>query len=475
MRNRIILVAAVLLLALGAAGYGWRLARTRAFVLRHVPATPNLSALPADLGESVAAAEAQARSLRHAAQGLAALSRLYHANGFYPEALNCYAGLRQLEPNQPHWPHLEACIIADFGRMDEALPLRERVTVLAPDYIPGWIRLGDVRLKANQPADAAKAYAEALRRAPGQPYALLGLARCDLAANDWTKAQTRLQDAIAQNPNFIGALSLLVTVSEHFGDTATADALRATIGRREFTDVPDPWLAELTDVCFDPYRLSVAAAIANSAGDHPTALDLIERATTLAPNASSYRRQYGQMLLLEHEFDKARTQLEKAVEFTPTDSDAWLQLMNAQRGQGDDQAALNTLLRGLQLCPQSPSLHFEYARYLKATNRPAEAIDEFRRTYELRPSDVSPLVELAGLSFALNRTADALAALNLALERQPGHPLALASLAVYAIMTGDEKGALQRWEQIKRQPKTPAEVVASVQRAYERKFGRSLP
>ena len=181
------------------------------------------------------------------------------------------------------------------------------------------------------------------------------------------------------------------------------------------------------------------------------------------------------MLLNEHQFDQARRQLEKAVELTPTDSDAWLQLMNAQRGQGDDPGAINTLLKGLALCPQSPSLHFEYARYLKAGNRPAEAIGEFRRTYELRPSDVSPLIELAGLSFALNRNADGLAALNQALERQPGHPLALASLAVYAIMVGDEKTALQRWAQIRQQPKTPAEVVAGVRQAYERRFGRSLP
>ncbi len=475
MRAKLVLGLLLLAAVAAAAGCGWVLAGRRATVLRHVPATPNLSELPADFAERVASAASEARSWRHAASGLAELARLYHANGFYPEALACYDGLRQLEPKQARWPHLQACISADFGRMDEALPLRQRVTELAPDYIPGWVRLGDVLLKANRPADAAKVYTETLRRAPGQPYALLGLARCDLATGDWTKARERLQDALAQNPAFIGAMSLLVTVSEHLGDAATADALRTSIGRREFTDVPDPWLAELSDVCFDPYRLSVAAAVANSAGDHAGALDLIDRAIALAPANSSYRRQYGLMLVNDREFDRARTQLEKAVELAPTDSDAWLQLVNAQRGMGDETAAVNTLLRGLQLCPQSPSLHLEYARWLKAGNRPAEAIAEFRETYRLRPSDVSPLVELAGLSFALNRTDDGLAALNLALERQPGHPLALASLAVYAIMVGDERAALQRWEQLKQQPKTPTEVMAGVRQAYERRFGRSPP
>ena len=135
-----------------------RLGQTRrALVLQHLPATPDLGSQPAVLGESLAEAETRARSWRRATDGLAELSRLYHANGLYPEALLCYAGLQQADPRNARWPHLQACIITNYGRMDEALPLREQAVALAPDYLPARLRLGDVLLKGNRTAEAAKA------------------------------------------------------------------------------------------------------------------------------------------------------------------------------------------------------------------------------------------------------------------------------------------------------------------------------
>jgi tetratricopeptide (TPR) repeat protein len=476
MKRRPLVLGLVLALLLGGGTwYGVNLASRRATVLRHLPATPDLSALPAALAENVADATAQARSWRHTVSGLAELSRLYHANGFYPEALACYDALRRLEPANARWPHLQASIITNFGRLDEALPLRRLAVELDPSYLPARVRLGDVLLKDNQAAAASEAYAETLRRDPGNAYALLGLARCDLGAGDWTRARERLQSAVAQNPDFIGALSLLVTVSEHFGDRETAAALRNTIGRREFTDLPDPWLDDLAEVCFDAYRLSVAAAIASSAGHADTALALLDRAIALAPKAGSYHRQAGQIHLNGHNFTAARAHLEQAVAINPTDSDAWLQLINTLRGLGQEQAALNTLLKGLSLCPKSPSLHLEYARWLRAAGRLDEAITEFRYGYELRPSEASPLVELASVYFAANQNQAALDALHLALERQPDHPMALATLTFYAISQHDEPAAQQRWAQVRRQTKTPPEVVDGLRQAFQQQFGRPPP
>jgi Flp pilus assembly protein TadD len=133
------------------------------------------------------------------------------------------------------------------------------------------------------------------------------------------------------------------------------------------------------------------------------------------------------------------------------------------------------LLNGLSHCPQSPSLHLEYARWLRDSNRLDEAIAEFRYGYQLRPSEASPLVELATAYITAGRTDEAVAALNLALERQPDHPTALATLAFLAISNNDEAGALRRWEQIRRQPKTPAAIINSLRQSYQQQFGRNLP
>lgn len=474
-RRKLWLALALVALLGGGTWYGSRVVTRHAVAIRHIPSVPTLTDQPATLAESLAEAEVRTRHWRQSAQGLADLSRLYHANGFFPEAMTCYEGLRQIEPANARWPHLQASIIAIFGRMEEALPLRQQAVELAPDYIPARLRLGDVLLKSNRPAEAASVYAEVLRRAPGDPYALLGLARCDLSANDWGKARERLQEAMAQHPDSIGALSLLVTVSEHLGDYSTADTLKTTIGRREFSDLPDPWLDDLAEVCFDAYRLSVAAAVANAAGNRTVALDLLDRAMALAPNASSYHRQAGQLLLDDGNYGAAKNHLEKAVALNPTDSDAWLRLIDALRGLGQTQPAVSAMLTGLSHCPQSPSLHLEYARWLRSANRLDEAIAEFRYGYQLRPSEATPLVDLATTYITAGRTDEAVDALNLALERQPDHPIALATLAFLAISHDDEAEALRRWEQIRRQPKTPAAVVSSLRQTYQQRFGRSLP
>ena len=239
MRRPVIILVLVFAAALGG-WQGWRLQARRALVLQHLPAEPALGALPAELGARLADAAAQTRSWRHAGEGLAELSRLYHANGFYPEAMRCYDGLQAIEPGNARWPHLQASIVSDFGRMDEAAPLRRRAVTLAPDYLPARLRLADVLLKSNQVTEATVAYGEVLRRAPGEPYALLGLARCDLAAGDWPKARERLEGALAKTPDFIGALSLLVTVSEHLGDHGTAETLQPGVPRDTSIPPADP-------------------------------------------------------------------------------------------------------------------------------------------------------------------------------------------------------------------------------------------
>ncbi|RXK54901.1 tetratricopeptide repeat protein [Oleiharenicola lentus] len=461
---------------LGTTGWwGWRNTGRQRTVAQHLPSVPALTGWPATLADQITDAENEARSWSKSVSGLATLSRLYHANGFFAEALLCYDGLRELQPREARWPHLAAGIHALYGRAEEALPLYRRATALAPDYLPAWIRLGDVLVKANQPAEAARAYEEALRRAPGQPYALLGLARSAVARGDWNEARTRLNDALARHPEFIGALSLLVTVSEHFADRATADALRERIGRREFTDLPDPWLDGLADVCFDAYRLSVTAAIASSAGDPTRALELLDAAIVLAPRNSSFRRQAAQIHFNGRNFAAARAHLEQAVAANAGDSDAWLLLISTLRELGQTEAAVSALSRGLTHCPQSPSLRLDYARWLKATGRLEDAAVEFRRGYELRPSESSPLVELAQVLFATGRNSDALAALHLALERQPGHPMAQATLTFYAISQRDEAEALRRWADVRRQTKTPPEVVRGLQQAFQQQFGRLPP
>jgi len=232
-------------------GLGWRAAGRREVARASVPARPELGAWPGEFADRIARGEAQARGWWRPVAGLTELSRLYHDQWFLHEALRCLAGLERLQSDEARWPHLQAVILAEFGRLDDARPAFERAVARAPDYAPARLRLGDVRLKTNLAAAAADAYAAVLARVPDEPFALLGLAKAALAGGDWGKARDRLEQAVRQHPEFVGGLSLLVTVR----------ALRRQ-GRRRRAPVrhrqegvhraADPWRDQLADDGYDP-------------------------------------------------------------------------------------------------------------------------------------------------------------------------------------------------------------------------------
>ena len=448
-----------------------QLAQRHALAVANIPPPPTLPAERANLLDEQTARDRAARSFLRPATGLAALSRLYHANGFYSEALQCYDGLRRLEPREARWPHLESSILAEFGRLEEALPLRERTIALAPHYLPAWLLLGDVQLKLNRGAEATQAYDRALALDSGDGYARLGLARCALARGDWAKAEEQLRLALQSHPDFVGALSLLVTVSEHQGEQAAA--ARRTISGREFSDLPDAWLDALMDDCFDAYRLSVASAIASASGDLDRAAQRLDRAIALDPNAGSYRRQEAQLLTRQGNVTLARSQLEQAVRFTPDDADSWLLLVQNLAGTGDAAGAESTLLRGLALCPQSPSLHLERARQFNRAGHAVEAIAEYRESCRLRPNEPAPFVELANVLFANQHMPEAKAVLLEALQKQSDNPVTLATLALVAVSEGDAAGAAQWWSRLL-QVNAPTQVLDSVRQGYAQRFGRNL-
>jgi len=465
--------ALLLIVGLAAIGSSGWLAWRRITVAAAIPIAPAASTLRPELADEISAGEQQARSFLHPIDGLAQLSRLYHANGLYPEALQCYATLERLQPREARWLHLHASILASFGRLEEALPLWQRAVLLAPDYLPAQIRLGDSLTKANRGAEAARVYEESLRRAPGNPFALLGLGRLDTMQGNWSSARERLQAAIKTDPDFIGALSLLVTVHEHDQRKDEARTLQQRLAGREHRDIVDPWLDGLSEYCYDSYRLGVAAALANVAGDGATARHLLERAVALSPDDASYRRLLAQLVYHQKDYATARAQLERAVTLAPDDSEAWRLLVDVLMETGATADAERTLRAGLAACPQSGALHHALGRRLAATGRYDQAIVEFQLAKKLRPSEANPYVELAQVYFRLQRIEEGVAEMRSALAVQPGHPLALQVLARDAIVRGDEPAARQWFQELRRQPRVAAADLDIIQREFAQRFGHA--
>lgn len=452
--------------------FWWRASEVRARAVPHLPPTPDLNRFGSELQERVAAAEEEVLSGWRPLEGLAQLSRLHHANGFFAEARRAYQGLVALDPENPRWPHLLASIYAGYGQMGEAVPLLRRTVTLAPEYLPAKLRLGDALQKTNAFDEAAAVFRAALSQQPDNAYALLGLAKGGVAAGNWSAARAHLYRIPLDQRRLTGAWALLTTVEEQLGDAAAAAAANAAQedGQR-FRGAPDPWLDELIVESYDVYRIRVQAAVIAATGEIGQARRLLERAMVLAPSDPKVHRDFAQVMEQLGEITVARSHLERAVELDPREADGWNNLIELLKKIGDVQAVDRAVVKGLAHCPDSPTLHLERARRLAATGQFPEALAGFRESQRLRPQEAVVYVEIARVLFKLERVEEGVAELARALVVDPNHPIALGILTRYAIEAGDEAGAKRLLQRIRSQPKM-AQDFQLLAREFQAKFNQ---
>jgi Tfp pilus assembly protein PilF len=311
-----------------------------------------------------------------------------------------------------------------------------------------------------------------LQRDANNPYALLGLARLDIEAGRDDQARERLESVVRQT-NYQLGYDLIVSLYERTGRrdrAATIRGMQKASGAHR--DPPDPWLEELTESCFDPYRLALAAGMAGRIGDSATARRLLERAVEIDPNDISARFQLGTLAVSQGDARTAREQLERCTVLAPDFADAWAHLSSLQAELGDRAGAERTLATGLRHCPQSPGLHLMRARSLKAAGRTEEAINEFTISIRLRPNEPDAYIELGNTLIAAGREPEGVEQMKRALETDPANPLALTLVALSAISAGDQSEADQWLNRVAKQPRTSRDHISRLLEAYRKKFGR---
>lgn len=443
----------------------------QAVVAPWIPARPDTSGFPAAINDALSAAEAQATSRSGALEGLKELSALYHANGFFDQAIYCYQGLSQLEPENARWPHLHASILAGFGMADEAFALWKRVIDLQPDYVPALLRIGDIALKSNRMAEAITAYVAARNQDPGNAYALLGLARIDIEQDNETAALEKLEDVVRRS-NFTLGYDLIVTLYENAGEDAKAEAIR---GQAEasgaYRDPPDPWVDGLMEYCYDPFRIALDAGTRARTGQPQVAIELLQRAVELDPSDVSTHFQLGGLYKTQRQLDKAMEQFRTCIRLDPSFADGWAQLSGVLAQSGNVREADRVLGQGLEAVPDSPGLHLMRARRLRAGGEIGQAIADYRASIRLRPNEPDPYIELAFMFISQDRRAEATRLLETALVYSPANPTALTALAFQAIESGNRSDADDWLAKVDAQPRVDRNQVGQLREAYRNAFG----
>jgi tetratricopeptide (TPR) repeat protein len=152
-------------------------------------------AVKLQLAAMAAAAHKDAAGAKAAAQKLALLAQEPGQHPFVRQIITVQAKEAQALAAKASGNAAEA-----LAKMKEAIAIEDSIDDLSqPPYpsIPAHELLGTLLIELNRPADAQEQFVQALKRTPGRPKTIFGLARAAEATGDWQLAEQRYKEFLA--------------------------------------------------------------------------------------------------------------------------------------------------------------------------------------------------------------------------------------------------------------------------------------
>lgn len=428
------LLIAALALNAAAAGLLWQVQRDRAQVqafLSSFPPVPDLAGWPRVFVDRLRLdTTAVAQGGSDALGALKELALLYHANGFSPEAEKLERAIRRRAPSDAQWTYYLADSCLTAGDTEEAQTLLNETLRLKPDYAPAELKLADLLLRFGRYPEAQRHYEARLRKSPGDPYSQLGLARIALQSDDWPRAQTALETLVQSAPAFSTAHNLLAELYRARGETEKA-AEQSQLGSQaaRFREAEDPWMAQLAEWSYDPYRLQVLGATEMQTGHLEASLPFYEKSVSLNPSDGTAYDALADVYLRLNRLADARKTLEAGLAAAPKTRELYSTLSQVLRKEQRTQETVTLLQRGLTLFPENPELFNDLGVALDEMGRHAEAVQAYRSAVRLNPEFAQAHLNLGLCLLELGDQATAQASIGRALELRPSDSTALLVMA----------------------------------------------
>lgn len=458
------------LLAAIAGGIYVKIHLTRTATAQKTPSIPDLSAHPKTLTEAIFSIYSSLELGISPKKAIGKLAKLYHSNGYIDQAIECYDLLMELDSDSGKWPHLKATILSGYGRSKEASEHWDLSIARNGAYFSARAQLGNALIKLESWSPARTVFKSALEIWPDEPYALVGIGRVEYESGNLEAARGYLEQAARVSQFKIG-IDLLTSVYHRLGDPKRAQALLGATAIGSYPQLPDPWLLEIYEYCFDSYQLSVAGGHAAHAGDLDAGTRLLQRAIKLDPGNPMIYYQLSSLYIENGNLTSAESSLQSSIRLSPKFSDGWIQLFELYRKKGDRSSAINTLARGYKNCPDSPGIALELADMKSEAKQWEEAIGLYQKSIHLRPNEAGAYLGLARAYSSLNRPQESIAEIEKALQYEPAHPSALSSVAFWAILTNDRVKAEHYMKRIDAQPRVPTDDKRQLLQKFRDQFG----
>lgn len=181
-------------------------------------------------------------------------------------------------------------------------------------------------------------------------------------------------------------------------------------------------------------------------GDNPRALSEYRKITELLPGDFYGSLQAGRMLREARRFAEAEPLLRSARASRPSLPEPCFELGLVLVATDRDAEALENFSRAVTMRPTEGSYLMYKARSLAKLNRRAEAIQVFREATRLHPNSWEAYFELAGELVAANQVAESVPEYAAAVRLNPRHAIARINLGVVLVRQNRMGEAIQQFE-----------------------------
>jgi HemY protein len=414
-------------------------------VLIRLPEVPPLSRRSESLREKICKTDAQVRkkladvgAKKEFGQAVGHMGRLYQANQFYDQALSCYRLAMEYDEQSAVWFYLAASIHQQRGETESMIGFLVQTLRLSSNYSPAVLKMADTYFKAGETRKAKVYYERRLALTPGDPYALLGLARIALDVGQWDEAEVQLQKAISSDSQFGDANRLMAQIHEYHGRTEEMQkSLDLATDSTRFRPASDPWIDDLEDLCYDPEQLLVLGSKALAELDMETAIKKhIAKALEIDPENPEANLAMGKAFLMAGDWSRAHQYFMRTIEFDPSSDQAYFQLGLILQNEYKLAEAEAMMLKALEFQPNNANVRNNLGVILLEQQRFDEAIESFKAALDIYPEHINAHYNL-GMSFwASGNSSAAVAQYLKVLEIKPGWAMAANSLA-WILATGD--------------------------------------
>jgi tetratricopeptide (TPR) repeat protein len=368
-------------------------------------------------------------------QAYGELGKLLLAGKYLDVAERCFRNAELLAPDDFRWPYYLGHLFISSGELTKAVEHFEQVLRLRPADFATLMWLGHVYIELSRPEAAEAVLNRARALGPDTQAVLYELGRASLAKQDYASAVQLLEEAVRLNPAAAVIHYPLAMAYRGLGDFEKAQSnLDQTTGRGgagATVTMPDPLMADLSQVLRSPQVFWELGQRASAKGDWPEAARQLRKVIELVPDDAVMRLNLAVTLSRMGDARAALVELEATIRLDPRLARAHFMMGTILERSGRDQEAIDRYTTAVTHDSSLREAHLRLADALRRIGRLEASLSSYKRVLELEPENEEARFGEAMALARLSRHVEARDRLRAAMSLhpdQPAFPQALARL-----------------------------------------------